>query len=223
METENTLKSENNNKAPRLKYKISIVVLLLIVITAIVFIFIEQNKPDAASAAVIRNAAAMQLGKDPNELTDEDFASMTMLRIKSQELCDIKLIKKFPNLETLFFVEIKSPKIPKWIKILSKTGLIDIKKMYALDLSPIEKLDKVTRLAFLETQVESYTPLLKLKYLKTLSIDTSIDNDDFELFKKLKNLKTLIFQGHVNITDKQINELRDALPETEVARLEISY
>ncbi len=217
MEDDNSLKRDNINKPFRLKLIISAAVLLLIVITVFVFILIEQNKPDPASAAVIRAAASIQLGKDPNELTDEDFVGVTTLMLSSKELRDIKLIEKFTNLEVLHFYGVQLLEAPKWMKILSKFGLVDIEKRYALDIGPIKKLDNLKMLLFSETQVSSYEPLSEVKSLESISIlFTNIH--DFESLKKLKNIKSLSFMENKNITQKDIDELKKALPETKVSR-----
>ena len=79
-----------------------------------------------------------QLHKDPNELTDEDFAKITDIPIQNSslrisggirltKLSDIMLLRKFTNLQALDFGIIMYPqnKIPKWMTILSKLGNFD--------------------------------------------------------------------------------------------------
>ena len=45
--------------------------------------------------------------KDPNELTDEDFAKITKFLLKEKELSDIKLLDKFTNVQKLYLINIK--------------------------------------------------------------------------------------------------------------------
>ena len=230
------ISSKSDNKKPVLmKLIIFAVALLLLIVAAFVFIFHTQNKPDPASAAFIREVAARQLNKDPNELTDEDFASITQLCIAEKEyhrsswdgrryesyipieLSDIKLIEKFTNLEELTIMStLKVTEIPTWMRILSKIGLIDITKRNALDLGPIEKLENLKILDIMKTPVKSYEPLSKLKNLESLSI-WSMKIEDCESLKKLKNLKYLSISGNnMNITQEQIKELQKSLPETKM-------
>lgn len=216
MEDEKSSKSDN--KQFRLKFLISVLVLLLIVITIFILIFIEQNKPDRASAAVIRMAAARQLNKDPNELTDADLANIKTLMISSQELCDIKLLEKFNNLEEIVFFLVRFPEkaIPRWIKILGKFGIIDINERSVIDLKPLGKLKNLKMIDFMVAPVINFEPLSKLENLEILSI-YSTNNPDVESLKKLNNIKTL-YLNNQNITDKQIEGLQKALPEVDVVK-----
>ena len=66
------------------KYIIPVLLILLFIISALVFIFHMQEQPDPASEKIIRMAAANHLNKDPNELTDSDFAKITEF-----ELCRV--------------------------------------------------------------------------------------------------------------------------------------
>ena len=110
-----TLKNKSSNK----KYIVAAVSILLLIAAALVFIyFTQEQKSDPASEKIIREAAAKQLNKDPNELTDKDFANITKFAIRTQELDDIKLLEKFTNLQNLTLTNIKFParQIPTWMK-----------------------------------------------------------------------------------------------------------
>ena len=166
-------------KPYRLKLLISAAVLLLIVITAFVIIFFEQNSPDPASAAVIRNAAAMQLGKDPNELTDEDFWAVSKLDLSGKEVYDISLLRKFANLEELNLgnIPLPKPKIPKWMIILGKLHFNPTKiytkrykDKYFIDLRPLEKLPKFKRIHIHNTAFKDLKPLEKIENLQMVHI-----------------------------------------------------
>lgn len=169
----------NINKRFRLKYLISTLVLLLIVVTVFVFISIEHNKPDLASAAIIRNAVAMQLGKDPNELTDADFAAISMLNLSGQEVYDISLLEKFTNLEELdlSFIPLPKPKIPKWMIVLGKLHFNPTKiytkrykDKYFIDLCPLEKLLNFKRIHIQNTAFKDLKPLEKIENLQMVHI-----------------------------------------------------
>jgi hypothetical protein len=90
------------NKKHGLKYKLAMAIILALLISALILSwFSHKEKSDSASEKIIRKATARQLNKDPNELTDEDFAHITELNIKRKELYDIKFLEKFTNLKVL--------------------------------------------------------------------------------------------------------------------------
>ncbi len=130
--------TQNHEDTPKIpsyrRYIIAAFLIPLIIIAALVFIWFtqEEHKPDPASEKIIREAAAEQLNKDPNELTDEDFAKITKItdldflgltKLYDQpippwvltELSDIRLLEKFTNLQELDLYSIKYPDkyIPK--------------------------------------------------------------------------------------------------------------
>jgi len=188
--------------------------ILFLIIVILVFIGINQEpKPDPASERTIRKAAAKQLGKDPNELTDGDFTKILEFSFyekgekyqsgftyippwASTELSDIRLLKKFTNLELLDLFSIKYPetRIPKWMKYLSKYGIISLNKKFAIDLSPIQNLHTLKMLRLNHAQICDIKPL-----------------------KKLTNLEILYIQN-CDITDKQVEELQKALPNLKIIR-----
>ena len=187
--------SKSDNKKSRLKLKISIVVLLLIVITFFGIIILEQNKPDLASAAVIRNEAAMQLGKDPNELTNEDFAAVKKLNLSGKKVYDINLLEKFTNLEELKLSSILLPKpdVPKWKVILakvhinlSKRYIKRYKEKYFIDLSPLEKLTNLRALYIQHTAFKDIKSLAKIENLKDITVTPGQleEYEDFESIQK---------------------------------------
>lgn len=159
------------------KNKILVIFLFLLIIAALVFIFLTQEqKPDPASEKIFREAAAKQLNKDPNELTDEDFAKITKLTIWGLEyygrpdenpykLSNIKPLEKFTNLQELYLSGIVFPQkdIPRWMKILAKFGILDLDERFTIDLSPLAKLRNLERLEI------SYSPIKNIKPLKGLT------------------------------------------------------
>ena len=223
----------------RKRYIVTAIIILFLITSALIFILLSQSpKPDPASEKIIRYIVAQQLNKNPNELTDEDFVNITTLSIgvrteiipsmydeggliltEYPEISDIKLLEKFTNLQTLdfFAVKLSDKAIPKWMKFLGKYGIINIRKRASLDLSPIEKLEHLKKIDFLSTPVKSFRPLSKIKNLETLSL-ACVDIIDFESLKKLKNIKTINLTAYLNITEKQIEELRKALPGVEIIR-----
>ena len=217
MKDEDTSKSDNNKKPLGRKCLIAASAFLFLICAVCLYSMLSyESKMDPASKAVIIQVAAIQLNKDPNELTAEDFASITKLQIINQQLHDIKAIEKFPNLEELHFIwiEYSERPIPGWIKILSKTGLIDINKRNVIDLKPLAKLEHLKKIEFFSTPVKSFEPLEKLENLEMLSIcDMTIVN--FDSLYKLKQLKTIYL---LDMPKVLVDELQAALPEVNVER-----
>ncbi len=178
------------------RHIIAVVCFILLVTFALVVAFFRwEPKPDPASERIIREEAAKKLNKDPNELTDEDFANILEFNLWSLyntrhnyqgeiiytppwiiiELSDIRLLKKFTNLKVLSLERIRLPKrdFPKWMKYLAKIGVLNLEETQSLDLSPL---------------------------------------------KNLTNLEVLYIQNCPNITDKQVEELQKALPNLKIVR-----
>ena len=69
--------SDIKRKSSRLYY-IVLAVVLLFITPALVFIYFTQDQTsDPASERIIRESAAARLGKNQNELSNEDFAKIT--------------------------------------------------------------------------------------------------------------------------------------------------
>jgi Leucine-rich repeat (LRR) protein len=181
----------NIQKIPsKWKYIITAITLLFLIFTAFLYALLtDEPKPDPASEKIIREAAAKQLGKDPNELTDEDFTKITTFYLSGKELFDIKLLEKFTNLKELDFHKINFPKdkIPKWMKFLAKLGIFDLKSRFTLDLSPIGNLHKLESIYIDEAPVSNIEPLKFITSLKKLRLDKT----QIKSLKPVKNLKNL--------------------------------
>jgi Leucine-rich repeat (LRR) protein len=136
---------------------------------------------------------------------------------KITELSDITLLEKFTNLQQLILFEVKFPEsaIPLWMNFLTNLGITDIQKRFAIDLTPLEKLDNLKSLGIIGTPVISITPLSKLENLQELIIVNS-EFSGFESLKNFKNLKNLTLAFCPTITDEQIADLKKALPEVEI-------
>ena len=78
----NEMEQGKIKKAPGRKFIITAVVLLILITPIINFIYLK-SRPDPASEKAIREAAAFHYNKDPNVLTNKDFATMTELTISN--------------------------------------------------------------------------------------------------------------------------------------------
>ncbi len=247
---EDIKKKPSRNLRPEWKYIIPAAALVLIIAALVFIYFMQEQKPDLASEKIIREAAARQLSKDPNELTDEDFAKITELSLSSEdtikseylELTNIKIITKFANLQVLKLKDVWYPEsaVPKWKMFLAKHDihLESNKKMYTLDLTPLEKLVYLRELQLEGYSIYNIQPLAELKSLVKLELSCHCSNIeplkglknlqnlslcvprvyDIEPIKSLKNLKTLKMIKCDNITDKQVDDLQKALPNLKIER-----
>ena len=180
----------------------------LLIIAAFIFVFTDQNKPDPASIAVINAAVARQLDKDPNEITEADYANITELCIAKTEIVltsdgpykryhrvdisDINLLKKFVNLEELdiSYLTYIQEDIPKWMSFLAKIGILDLSKRTFLDLSPLRKLPKLRKLKIHNTTLNYIRPLAYLTKLESLDLQRT-QITEIEPLKSLTKLKSL--------------------------------
>jgi len=229
-------------KMSRWKYKLAAILILIFIMSALFLSwFYQESRPDPASAKIIREVAAKQLAKDPNDLTDDDFAKITEIHFQQLQLSDIKLLKKFTNIRGLYMGSITCPSksIPKWISIMAKVGIIKPNKRIALNISPLKKLNTLEKLVIQDMPIydtEPLTSMTNLKYLvlentsitdirpvrnlhnlKRLFLDgTEISN--LEPLKNLKNLEYLNIKRCENITEEQVKDLQKALPNLEIVR-----
>ena len=240
---EETLQKQTyKNKPSRRKYIIAAGIILLLITPVLVFIFLSQNqKPDPASEKIIRGIAAVQLNKNPNDLNDEDFATITELTIITRELSDIRILKKFINLQKLYLISIRFPedKIPIWMNLLGKIGLISKMKVELIDFEILEKLPELHTLLLNATQIRNIKFIKGLKNLQELSLSVTQVNElkplkgltnlrelnisntqvsNLEPLKGLENLKSLRMQDCPNITEQEVEVLQKALPDLEIYR-----
>jgi Leucine-rich repeat (LRR) protein len=221
-------------KSSRRKYIIAAVALLLLLTPVVVFMLLRSGY-DQASEAAIRKAAAVQLGKEPNELTETDFAQVTELNIgaaqtiisllnpaasisySNNELADIRLLAKFTNLQKLNLGKINVPedKIPQWIKTLAKMGIYDIDKGYTIDLRPLEKLAHLEELKLGGAAVSDIQPLAGLNLKHLLLVDAPLS--DITPLMKLNQLQTLEIMFCPNIKIKDVEDLKKMYPNLEIS------
>ena len=196
----------------------------------------QTRKPDPASEKIIREAAAAQLGKDPNELTDEDFAKITELSIGERtqsilsmydegdsfkyaynKLSDIRLLDKFTNLKILYLgsIDVSTDKIPKWMLLLSKLGIFNLEKRFSFDLSPLEKLSHLEKLQVGGNVVIDLQPLAKLSHLKNIQL-INAQVSDIGPLKKLTQLEKLYIIFCPKLKYEDLEDLKKVNPTLEI-------
>jgi hypothetical protein len=200
-------------KPYRKTYILAAGIILLLIIAALVFIWFTQEdpRPDPASEKIIREAAAKILNKDPYELFDEDYARITNFNFGRQtttvfsspsekwpiafnhnELSDIKLLEKFTNLCILDLGRIDIPEstVPKWKKILSKSGILSFENKFTIDLNPLKELIYLQELQLGGAAIKNIKTLTRLINLRSIKLfETPVSN--LEPIKGLTNLETI--------------------------------
>lgn len=70
-------KVDTKTKLPLNRYIFAVPIILLLIAAALVFIYFTQDqRSDPASKRIIREAAAVRLGKNHNELSDEQVEEL---------------------------------------------------------------------------------------------------------------------------------------------------
>jgi Leucine-rich repeat (LRR) protein len=204
-------RSDTKKKPSYKKYTLAAVVVLLLITPIFVFMMLKSGT-DPASEKVIREAAAAELRKDPNELTDDDFAKITTLFINGNNICNIQLLEKFINLKELVLIHGTTFKIndntTKWKLFLTKIGIIKLPVPYCnpweltIDIKPLAKLKHLQRLDLGGMKIKNINSLTRLSELKELSL-WGTDITDIEPLGKLENLETLTLKDNIKkiITD----------------------
>ena len=95
MEESSEIVIESKKKPALKKYILAAVIIFLCIFAGYIYKVITwEPKSDPASEVIIRRFAAKELNKNPNKLTDKDFARVTELSIDHQKLYDIKNCSK---------------------------------------------------------------------------------------------------------------------------------
>lgn len=199
------------------RFIIAAAIVLLCVIAIYIYASLtRKSKTQKESEAIIRQAAAAQLNKDPNKVTNKDFAAVKTLDLSGKKVYDIGLLRKFTNLEELNLnsIPLPEPDIPEWMVVLGKLHVIDLYKIYYksykdnyfIDLSPLENLSDLKILYISNTALKDLKPLAKIKNLQEINADIKL-LDDHGIFKQGVFPKTVIINGSetVIINGKEFN------------------
>jgi hypothetical protein len=115
------IKNQDNIKKepPRRKYIIAAVILCIFAgCMYMILAYNAETKRREGEAIIRREVAFWVLHKDPNDLTEEDFATLTFANIGyGNKIYDLKPLEKFTSLQSLFFADESfrddAPPLPK--------------------------------------------------------------------------------------------------------------
>jgi len=230
-------KSDSKKSSYR-KYIIAAGLLLIFIIAFLYFVYSNQMQPepDSLSETLILKEAGWVLGKEPNNMTVDDFGRVnefilgsrncidyeqgSIIRFRdfdTSELCDIKAIEKLTNLQYLYLDTIRWPqeKIPKWMKIMAKLGIMNLDKRFSIDLKPIEKLKNLRFLGIYDTSISSFESIRNVISLERLFLNNT-NVSDLEPLKGLKNIKKLEIRKCPSISEREIEDLQKAMPDLNI-------
>jgi len=169
----------------------------------------------------------------------KNLPNLKALLIDGKNVKDIKSIAKIPNLEQLYIANIELIKNTKDLSRLtnlqflginnaSEHEIIYLSKLINLkhislgvagpcSLEPLRKLKNLERLTLSGTGITDIEPLSDLNNLGELRLEETLVSN-LEPLKELKKLKRLSIAGCKYITDEQVQNLQEALPETKISK-----
>ena len=166
----------------------------------------------------------------------KNLTELILLDLNNTEVNDLTPIKGLKKLTHLYVSTTQLDKI-KTVSELTNLRLLGITSTNVSDLSPIKQLNHLDALFLSGTPVNTLEPLKDLKKLRILSFqNTKIDTleslkdltglqtlkiqntpiNSLEPLKGLGNLKSLYIEDCKNITDKQVDVLKKALPQLKI-------
>ena len=221
MEESSGIVTQNQKQLLRRKIKLSTIIIWAVFILVVVICLRVGTQSQRINNEIILMAVADELGKDSRNLTKADYLNLKELDLSSSMITDIKLLKKFPNLQKLNLSKTPSEITtipPAWEIVLRRWGLKKKTARKQLDLKPLEKLHNLETLILREAAFKSLEPIANLKSMKELDLQfTKISN--FGPLQGLTNLErlNLNFTGFldtgllVNLINLQELEIRNTL------------
>ena len=144
-------------------------------------------------ADIILETIARQLGKKPDELTDEDYSNIWELDLSDSEISDLEPIK---GLSSLKWLDLKSTQVSNLepIKGLRSLEWLNFNNTQVSDLEPIKGLGSLQGLYLINTQVSDLEPIKGLISLQGLYLKGT-QVSDLEPIKGLISLQGLYLKG----------------------------
>ncbi len=167
-------------------------------------------QPKEDDEIILRKVVAVQLNKGQNyeDITGDDFAKIEKLYLNDLTISDLQILNLFPNLKTLSYgyhpSMSRDPGDKLWFGPPGDT----------FDFNQIKDISTLETITLTNMKIKNFESITYLQNLKELSLPGSkIDN--IEPVKQLKNLKAFFY---LDITEEQIKELQQALPDLTIVR-----
>jgi hypothetical protein len=168
----------------------------------------------ANNICLVANAVASTCGLPLDELTNEEYASVTSLRLSGSELSDLAHLKGLTSLQE---VALSDTKVSDLAPLTGLTGLrrLVLDNTPVTELAPIKGLANLQELNISETQVTDLAPLTALTNLQGLDLD-STPVSDLTPLKGLANLQRL------DLYQTQVSDLTPLTGLTNLQRLDLA-
>ena len=173
---------------------------------------------DLTFIAGLPNLFRLGLSNTPvSDLTPlENLTSLSQFIFSNTPVSDLRPLEKLTSLSWLSLEGTQVSDLRPLERLTSLSQFI-FSNTPVSDLTPLAKLTNLTMLSLDGTQVSDLTPLAKLTSLIRLRLrNTPIL--DIDTLKGLQNLKELLLEGCEHISDEQIDDLQNALPNCIISR-----
>ena len=142
------------------------------------------------------------------------MVNLKLLDLDNNSIPDITALSRLINLEELHLDHNRISDLTP-LSSLHNLEFLSLYNNRITDISPLAGLTNLESLTLWENRITDISPLAGLINLEFLDLDYNDVSDLTPLFN-LKNLETLYISGNRNLTEEQVNELRDALPDCRI-------
>ena len=144
------------------------------------------------------------------------LSKLGIFNINERFALDLSPLKKLSKLQHLSLSESHVYNIEP-LKYLENLQSLDLLSTQIFDLEPLKDLINLEQLYVGGTNVSNLEPLKRLTNLQNLKF-AGTQVSDIEPLKEFRNLKKLYIGNCPNITDEQVEELQNALPDLKIQR-----
>ncbi len=170
---------------------------------------ISQAVGRSPDEEIILEVIARSLGRQIDELVEEDYSKVEMLSLAHTGVVSIDLLQRLTNLQHLDLSATQVANLEP-LKGLTSLQILDLESAQVTDLEPIKVLTSLLYLNLSGTQVTDLEPLKGLTNLQYLDL-SGTQVADLEPLKGLTNLQYLFLSG-TQVTASQVKALKEKLP-----------
>ena len=142
--------------------------------------------------------------------------NLKQINLDNTLISDLESLKDFKYLQYLFLNETDVNDLGP-LKYMTNLKTLFITNTHVTDLDPIRKLVSLSALYVAGTEITNLEPLRGLSNLSELEIDRT-NISDIEPIMRLKNLHELWMYQCEKITDEQVEDLQNSLPNLKIYR-----